>query len=158
MRGDSDIIQKLNGILTNELTAINQYFLHARLLQHDGLNRLGQKVYQESLGEMKHADMLVQRILLLEGHPNLQHLHKMKVGENVPEMFEADLAVETKNRADVQAAMTACEAKHDYETKNILGAILTDTEGHIDWLETQLGLIQKLGLPNYLQSQVDTAA
>ncbi|NDG04719.1 MAG: bacterioferritin, partial [Alphaproteobacteria bacterium] len=92
------------------------------------------------------------------GHPNLQHLHKMKVGENVPEMFEADLAVETKNRADVQAAMTACEAKHDYETKNILGAILTDTEGHIDWLETQLGLIQKLGLPNYLQSQVDTAA
>lgn len=158
MKGDADIIQKLNGILTNELTAINQYFLHARMLKNWGLLKLAQKIYEESVGEMKHADLLIERVLFLEGLPNVQNMHKMRIGENVPEMFTSDLGIETKNRADLAAAMQQCELKHDFETKKILGNILTDTEEHIDWLETQLQLIQQVGLQNYLQSQMTEEA
>ncbi len=154
MKGDPQVIRHLNTILTNELTSINQYFLHARMLQNWGLLRLGAYVLQESIGEMKHADILIERILFLEGLPNLQDIHKLKIGETVPEMFECDLAAEMNNRSGLIDAIAYCEQIADYESRNVFQHILKETEEHIDWLETQIELVQRVGLQNYQQEQM----
>ena len=155
MKGDPNIIKLLNDQLTNELTAINQYFLHARMYKHWGLEKLGKKEYQESIGEMKHADILIDRILMLEGLPNLQALHKLMIGENTPEMLDCDLQLEKISQQTVKDGIAACEATRDYVSREIFQTILDDTEEHIDWIETQKDLIDKIGLQNYLQSQID---
>lgn len=155
MKGDANIIRLLNAQLTNELTAVNQYFLHARMYQHWGLKKIGKKEYEESIGEMKHADRLINRILMLDGLPNLQALHKVMVGESTPEMLDCDLKLEIAAQVTVKDGIKACEAAGDYVSRELFQAILEDTEEHIDWLETQIDLIAKLGLPNYLQSQMD---
>jgi bacterioferritin len=154
MQGDRTIIVKLNGILTNELTAINQYFLHARMYEDWGFKKLGQETYRESIGEMKHADMLVKRILFLDGLPNLQNLNKLAIGETVQEAIQGDLGLELKGRADLLDAIAACEKAEDYVSRTILRDILTDTEEHIDYLETLLKLIDSVGLQNFLQTQI----
>ena len=152
MKGDPAIIRTLNAVLTNELTAVNQYFLHARMLENWGLTRLGKIVYAESIGEMKHADLLIKRILFLDGLPNLQDLHKLAIGETVPEVFAADLALETGGRETLLAGVAQCETARDFVSREILTHILTETEDHIDFLETQLALLRTLGEQNYLQS------
>ena len=152
MKGDPAIVRILNAVLTNELTAVNQYFLHARMYQHWGFNKLGKITYDESIGEMKHADMLIKRILFLDGLPNLQDLHKLKIGETVPECLAADLAVEVGGRETLIPGVKACEEAQDYVSRELLVAILSDTEEHIDFLETQLDLVKSLGERNYLQS------
>jgi bacterioferritin len=152
MQGDRAIILRLNQVLTNELTSVNQYFLHARMLENWGFRRLGKIVYDESIGEMKHADKLIKRILFLEGLPNLQDLHKLAVGETVLEALSADLALETAGRATLVEGVAQCEAAADFVSREVLVDILTDTEEHIDFLETQLALAKSLGEANYLQS------
>jgi bacterioferritin len=152
MQGDKAIIRLLNQVLTNELTAVNQYFLHARMYENWGFARLGKLTYDESIGEMKHADKLIKRILFLDGLPNLQDLHKLKLGETVPEALSADLELEVNGRTLLVEGVKHCEIAQDYVSREILEEILTDTEEHIDFLETQLSLLRSLGEPNYLQS------
>src|SRR3954463_12307118 len=154
MKGDKNIIRLLNAQLTNELSAVNQYFLHARMYRHWGLEKLGKKEYEESIGEMKHADKLIDRILTLDGLPNLQALHKLLIGESTQEMLECDLQLEQAAQVTVKEGIAASEVAHDYVSRDLLLDILADTEEHIEWLETQLDLIVKVGIQNYLQSQI----
>lgn len=154
MKGDPQAIQWLQAQLKNELTAINQYFVHYRMLKHWGLDKLAAKEYAESIGEMKHADWLMDRIFVLDGLPNLQDLGKINLGETVPEILNCDLALERGAQQTVKDGMAHCEAVRDYVSRDLFQKILNDTEEHIDFLETQLDLIGKVGLPNYLQSMM----
>ena len=152
MQGDPQVIAHLQAQLKNELTAINQYFVHYRMFKHWGFARIAKKEYEESIGEMKHADRLMDRILMLDGLPNLQDLGKLAVGETVLEALNADLALELAGRTTLVEGVAQCEAAADYVSREVLVDILTDTEEHIDFLETQLGLARSLGEQNYLQS------
>ena len=154
MQGNPQVIAELNKLLKNELTAINQYFLHARMMQHWGFERMGKKIYEESIGEMKHADKLIKRILVLDGLPNLQDLGRLAVGETVVECLNADLRLENEARTALVAAVTLCESTKDYVSREIVVDILEDAEEHIDFLETELSLVDKVGEQNYLQTQI----
>lgn len=156
MKGDPQVIKHLNIALGNELVAINQYFLHARMYKDWGLKELADKEYHESIDEMKHADQLVERILFLEGIPNLQDLGKLLIGENVEEMLKCDLKLELKAIPDLKAGISYCESVQDYVSRDLLKDILESEEEHVDWLETQLGLIDRVGLQNYQQSQMES--
>ena len=158
MKGDPAIIRTLNAVLTNELTAVNQYFLHARMFESWGLKHLGQIIYDESIGEMKHADMLIKRVLFLDGLPNLQDLHKLKIGESAIECLGADLQLELGGRETLLGGVAQCEAARDYVSRDLLMRILNDTEEHIDFLEAQHQLIAQLGEQNYLQSAMTEIA
>jgi len=153
MRGDPGVLQHLNKVLKNELTAINQYFLHARMLRHWGIARLGSHEYKESIDEMKHADRLVERILLLDGLPNLQDLDKLFIGETVEEVLKADLQLEQKAMPALREAIAHCESVRDYVSRELLVDILDSEEEHIDFIEIQQGLIEKMGIANYIEAQ-----
>jgi bacterioferritin len=154
MKGDAQVIQHLQAQLKNELTAINQYFVHYRMLKNWGLDKLAKKEYEESIGEMKHADRLMDRIFMLEGLPNLQDLGKLHIGEDVPELLSADLGLEKGAQVTIKAGIEHCESVRDYVSRDLLQQILEDTEEHIDFLETQLELVERIGLQNYQQSMM----
>lgn len=157
VRGLAPVIEALNGQLTNELTAVNQYFLHSRIFGHWELRRLEKKEYQESIGEMKHADLLIKRILLLGGLPNVQALHKVRVGENTEEILKCDYALESSAHKHVVESMALCERLRDFVSRDLLLTILDDTEEHVDWLHAQFELIGRVGLQNYQQSMMGEA-
>jgi len=154
MKGDPKVIKLLNAQLTNELSAVNQYYLHSRMYKNWGFDKIAKKEYEESIGEMKHADKLIERILMLEGLPNLQALHKLMIGEHTTEMLECDLKLESAAQKTVKEGIAVCEAHGDYVSRELFQTILDETEEHIDWLETQLDLVEKVGIQNYLQSQM----
>lgn len=155
MKGDVKIIEALNTVLASELTAINQYFLHARMLQDWGLEVLGNLEYEASLDEMRHADEIIKRILFLEGLPNLQKLNRLRIGQNVKEVVDCDLEVEYEAVPQLKNFIVLAEEKRDFVTRDLFLSILKSEEHHVDWLETQKGLIEKVGIQNYLQSQID---
>ena len=154
MKGDPKVIEFLNKALTNELTAVNQYFLHARMYKNWGFSKLNEKEYHESIDEMKHADQLIERILFLEGLPNLQNLGKLMIGENPEEMLRCDLKLELEAIPPLKEAIAYCEQIKDYISREVFQHILENEEEHVDWLETQFELIASIGIQNYLQSQV----
>jgi len=154
MKGDTKVIEYLNRALENELTAINQYFLHARMYKNWGFEKLNEKEYHESIDEMKHADLLIERVLFLEGLPNLQNIGKILIGENPKEMLGCDLKLELIAIPLLREAIEYCESIKDYISREIFSDILASEEEHVDWLETQLELIEKVGIENYLQSQM----
>jgi len=154
MKGDKKVIQLLNKALYNELTAINQYFMHAKILEDMGFEKLAAKEREESIDEMKHADILMERILFLEGLPNLQDLGKLRIGESVEEMLRCDLAMELDAIPDLRDGVEYCESVRDYVSRDLFQEILDSEEEHVDWLETQIGLIEQVGEQNYLQSQI----
>ena len=157
MKGNDKVIKALNSVLTKELTAINQYFLHSRMLEDWGLEKIAKLEYKASIDEMKHADLLIKRILFLEGLPNLQKLNKLKIGQNVKEVLEADLEVENESVPSLKECIKLCEEEKDFATRELFSSILKSEEDHVDWLETQYSLLTKVGEQNYIQSQMDSS-
>lgn len=154
MKGDTAVLRELHQVLKGELTAINQYFLHSRILKDQGFEKLADLEYKSSIDEMRHADEIIQRILFLESHPNLQILGKLRIGQNIEEILQADLELEYDAVERLKAAITVSESKEDYISRDLFQKILISEEGHVDWLETQLHLLKEIGVQNYGQTQV----